>query len=595
MTNIDTQAQLRKLNDLAVVASSLIALAALFFALYWLLWTSVIWFRFHPHLPWRDLFVILRDIIELQGKTLDTSTISSWLAPHYEAHRILLPRLLMLADTKYLGGQNHLFYASGLAGILLITFTTIQAGRAYLEQTPARIFYASVVVIWLASPAHLWNMLNAINISWHLTLGFSLLGFYALTRAHEGPSLEAWLLAITSATLAAFSTFGGVIAFLLLPIYALLFDRSRIVPVLAITGVFCWWYTHGMTSDAQLATEWNVGSPEVIEMIREQARTALDNQTLTAVMYGALDFISWPGAAHDQPWPRIVSATAVIALLLGWVYVFVSAFRRGLYVDRWVVFCLFGASLALGIAMATQLGRVLNHPNHIHGPSMERYQTVVVCFWICWLGICRGLLPNDRPLADIGYAAVASALTISLNNFQGSYLAEEIESSASAADLFSVGEFRAHREVPQRSGNRFTPEVVFSFDQFFSDGNLAYHKHIPELTANGKTLDCKTLGIGPAVNLGSLKTRHVAVAAEAPLHWQVRDLILYREGAYEVRLSPIHQGNFTPGDLIDPEKNYWTSPFPIPNSADTVFQLGVRLISGQKKACLFNLRAALVK
>ncbi len=595
MTDDDSQAQDRKLHDLAVWGSSLFALAALCVALYWLFWTSVIWFRFHPHLPWRDLFVVLRDIIALKGQALDAAALGSWLAPHYEAHRILLPRLLMSADIHLLGGHNHAFYASGLIAMVIIWLLCWGTARSYLEHKSAVLFYACLTLCWLASPAHSWNMINAINTAWHLTMAFSLLGFFALLRPRDGPALGHWLIALVCTILAAFSTFGGVVAVLLLPVYALFFDRQRFILVIILSGLFTWWYTRGMVSDAHLATEWDVGSPEIIELIREQARAALSNHTIPDMLDRTVRFLSWPAASASDIWPRVISAAAAFTVLMTWLAIIVSTFKRGLHVDRWVVFCLLGASLALGIALATQLGRVLDQPNHAHGPSLERYQTVVVCFWICWLGMIRGLMPPDRIWVDLGFAGVAGALTIYLNSMTGAYLNEEIKSSIAAAELYSQGEYRVNRGLSLPVGSRFEPEYVYQFDSFFQDNQAGYHAGIPNLGSEGTGRDCASLGFRSIDFEVDDKSIDLAIAASAPGIWQLRDLVLFRDGEFIVRLTPRHHGDFTPGSLIDPGRNYWGSPLHNALSVRDNYSLMYTQALGRMDYCQLNLSSVLLR
>ena len=49
------------------------------------------------------------------------------------------------------------------------------------------------------------------------------------------------------------------------------------------------------------------------------------------------------------------------------------------------------ALMALGVALAVALGRVIEQPNHAHGPSYERYNTIVAVYWAGVFGLLLGL------------------------------------------------------------------------------------------------------------------------------------------------------------------------------------------------------------
>ena len=136
--------------------------------------TLLLWWRWHPQLPWRDLFVILDGLRPLLA---DAGT-GEWLAflvePHYAAHRIALPRLLVAADLQYFGARNLLLYLVGWVGLLLLWLLPLRlAGHTLGGRTALWWYLAGITGLFLFSPASLWNLANGINSAWHLSLSLA--------------------------------------------------------------------------------------------------------------------------------------------------------------------------------------------------------------------------------------------------------------------------------------------------------------------------------------------------------------------------------------------------------------------------------------
>ena len=201
-------------SPVPVLSERLLVALAVCIAAIWVAWTGATWFRYHPHLPWRDLFLLLAQVRELAELPLSVTALLQWFEPHYGTHRIAIPRLLLLIDTRLLAGQNHAFYAAGWFCLLLMAALYTRMAASYFQQPRTTLFAAALACIWLFSPAHLWNLVNPINVSWHLTLSFSLLAFYLLLHRYRAPRLWVWCIAYLLCALAAFSTFAGVLAWL---------------------------------------------------------------------------------------------------------------------------------------------------------------------------------------------------------------------------------------------------------------------------------------------------------------------------------------------------------------------------------------------
>jgi len=518
-------------------------------AFLWLFWTSVTWFRYHPQLPWRDLFLVLDQVIDLTRAPVSIAAAQQWFEPHYAAHRIAVIRALQWLDVSVLDGQNRAFYLAGWAslGLLLALYTRLS--RQHFTESVSTNFIAALAVIWLFAPAHLWNLVNPVNISWHLALSLSLLAFWIVLRRTAGLRYSDWGIAYLLCTAAAFCNFTGVIAWLLLPVLAWLLQPRAFIHCALASGLLTFFYAQGMSSDAALATQWELGTPEVIEQIREQARSALAANNPWRITVRSLQFLAWPLSEAWSFTAITLSILSVLAWGAGACQVLSARLRGVVTTPPWLIFCLLAMALCLGVALATQLGRVLQHPNHMHGPSYERYQTVVVVYWLslsCFLVASPALLRVPAWIKMLGVLLLAMIV----QQPGGRYLQQEVQSAEVAARLYGEGEQHHINGSQPRAGNRFTPEYVFSFDAFFAERALAYRVDrarpalgvgVPVCTAGRVTLvdDVMTVDVG------------------APWFWLSRSVSVYDQRGYLGRLSPSHLGTFSPLSLLRPRLNPW--------------------------------------
>lgn len=454
----------------SILSQRLLVVAALSLAAFWLMWSTNVWYRFHPHIPWRDQFLLLAQLDQL-------TSISAWLEPHYGAHRIAIPRLLLWLDTHWGAGMNHWYYGAAFMSAAAILVIFYRHARCYFEESAQWLFVTALAVALFFSPAHIWNLSNPINVSWVISLALSLLALTVLLRRDRAPVWRDWLLAFGLTGGAALSTFTGVIAWLLLPLVALVIQPRRAIWILLLSLLLTAWYIQGMSSDAAMATRWDLGSPQLVEEIRQQAQSALAGNTLLHIGEKSLLYLAWPMAA-DYPFLGLsLSLGSLLIFVLGLVQI-LRQYQIRKECDHWLIVCLFLSALCLGVAVATQLGRVMVHPNHAHGPSFERYQSIVLVYWFCIAGLSVSLArPWPRWCQNILWTTML-AITLLIQHPQGRYLDEEVASFEYAAWLFSLGESRTADGHAPTIGNRYSPEYVFSFDPIFSAGQLSYHRRV---------------------------------------------------------------------------------------------------------------------
>jgi len=241
-----------------------------------------------------------------------------------------------------------------------------------------------------------------------------------------------------------------------------------------------------------------------------------------------------------------------------WFRYFQSVARARQNYAPWLSLCLFIATLCLGVALAVQLGRVMEQPNYINGPSFERYNTIVAVYWA---GIFGLLLSSLVSLSDCLRLLLMTLVLVTLNALLrpgGSYLEQEILSVELAAALYTGGETPSLKEKINKKLLRFKPEYVYSFDDFFTARELAYKNPVRPLKTNTGLKDCDPQTIAIAFSPSS---RPGFVTIESQIHglpgYLTRDLLVFSNGRLAARLVPEHRGDYSPMGLLHPSANHW--------------------------------------
>jgi hypothetical protein len=193
----------------------------------------------------------------------------------------------------------------------------------------------------------------------------------------------------------------------------------------------------------------------------------------------------------------------------------------------------------------------------MHGPSYERYQTLVVCYWIFSSGLALSAIAKLhgalKPLGMLGIAAIVWFLIVP----QGSYLKEEIESVEAAAVLYTQGEAAHQAGATPAVGNRFSPGYVFSFDALFKSRALAYRASYDEPSAPSAPPSCRQ---SPA-SIRLMESDDGTLALTVSLPWRLaavtRDIVVLREGKFSTRLQPSRLGDYSPLSLVSAGENAW--------------------------------------
>jgi len=530
-----------------------LAAMGLLIGLGWTLWTANLWFRLHLHLPWRDTRVILHQLV------LALEAGDGWLTDlfgaHYSAHRIAVPRLLVAADLMIGNGQNHLFYSAGwLSVVAILWMYFIVSRQAFRHAVPEQVLLAGLALCFLFGPSQLWNFINPINLSWHITLALSMAAFYCLLRRGAAVRRRDWLMAYGLSSLAAFTTFGGVICWLLLPLAGSRASGRAIMYSLAVSIAFAALYSWNLKADATLVLDWEQGPAEALQRMHEAAAAALEATTPVSVVRRGATMLAWP-LSERYPTPASILVLTSSLLFLPTLIVSVHWRPRGKTgPDNLSMLCLLLAALCIGIALAIQLGRMMQPAeSHIHGPSFERYQTVVGLYWMAFFGL---LLDYARRWPAIGgNAAMLSsiALTWLLMVPGGTYLSQEVASISSAMRIYADGE-RGNLKLT----GAFRPEYLFRFDEFFRSRKIAYRSALRHPPAREAVADCAEVLAWLKSLPGEQPGEIELTLALPPRHFLLtRELWLTAGGERIGRLYPVHTGDSSALALVSAGRNQW--------------------------------------
>ncbi|MEP1471053.1 MAG: hypothetical protein ABJK25_08790 [Halieaceae bacterium] len=580
---------MRKRFQLDLQQAALASLAAISVAtaLLWFFWTVIVWSRWHPELPWRDLFVILDDLKPLLSGELAWKDAQFLFEAHYAAHRITLPRLLVYWDMNLFSGQSHLLYAAGWCSLLFIYLLYSRLVCSYFGQSKALAWFCiGLVGILLFSPAHSWNLINAINTSWHISYALGALAFYLLSRQSGNPGNSVWLLAYSLATVAAFTNFAGVIVWLLLPTLALRSGRRVLILAICTSALMTLSYLNGISSDAEIAASWSAGNPDVAAKIQQAGKIAIENNSLLRVFIGTSRVLCWPLSEARSTLGILFFTTSLLIIAFAWIQFFRAALA-GLRLQPWIEWCLMLATMSLGIGISIQLGRMIEQPNHAHGPSFERYNTIVAMYWMGTFSILLSTLPR-MPMAAKFATMLLSIMTIYLLlSPEGRYLKQEIKSVEKATKLFVAGESPELKEKIDKRMLRFKPEYVYTFEPLFEAKSLAYRAPL-QLKDDPKSVqNCDASSFNALSTVGERDDRkQIQFIFKYPSSMLIRDIIISRDGAFLGRMHPDHLGNYSPRQLVDPAFNRWIGYLNRDSSLDDRMRLTFNLIAGVKHECI---------
>lgn len=369
--------------------------------------------------PFRDLWEVL-PLIEASFAG-QWSWAELW-APYGGAHRLLLPRLLFLADYHLLAGSNRLILSASLACQGLTAWLLFRRVAAAFPADPtARWLGLAAILLTLFGGTQLFNFNYSYDTQWFQATLFSVLAL--LLATDPGLPARPWRylpLIWLAAGLAGLSNMAGLLVW---PVLTLLLAVSPLpraarlasLPVLAaVLAVYGWGLGSG---DAPTPTDFIAANPA----------GWLLGMSLHGIRFVAL----YLGSPLTRHWPLAGGLLAV----LGMAWLLAAGWRQRHAGEAAAALCRLAAALALLVllvALATAWGRVFNG---LSVAVAERYQTTVLLFWLALAlgGIAALAGPHRRWLLPLPVVLLAAGLAY--DHGQSSLKAIQLSNSVRTAHL----------------------------------------------------------------------------------------------------------------------------------------------------------------
>ena len=345
------------------------------------------WVRYHINIPSNDAILQIPLIASALEHGIWSTNLQDWFSIHAGAHRIALIRTLMFVDYRFFAGYGYVSYAVAWLSIALILVVYTRAFRqTYRSETALLIFSTGLALLFLSSHTQFVNLIQIVNTTWYMALGASALAIHMITKTSAPPSFFVFSVAYVLAIIAGLANFGGVIVWLLLPLVIAM--RSISIGLLGglCSGVLLALYLPGIGSDLTTGLK-NFSLPvETLTALEFQPPTLLEQLKNQVVYMFSQTYIGLgsPASQHHPLVANIAVSASLLLIICGWLKVLISKFFDRYRHNAWFELALVMATLCLGIVLSTYL-----EPNFFRGPLLERYQTIVMVYW---LSVCNMLL-----------------------------------------------------------------------------------------------------------------------------------------------------------------------------------------------------------
>lgn len=514
------------------------------------------WMRFHTHFPVKDTLRLTPFVQDVLANGYLSPALNDWLAPHAGAHRITITRLAMVIDHQYFGGQNHFMYAITWLSILAILLVFVTAfKRSYKSESVLLVFIVGISLIFLLSHTQAWNMISAINSSWYLSLAASAISIFLIASSPAPPSSPILVMAYLSAVVAALCNFSGVFIWLLLPI--LIGIRSVRVGLLAavITGLFLVLYMRGITASTIAV---NFLEPSTIEELKFVVTYQLMRGA--DIFSKACAYLGSPLSIDHRKLSTLLVVSSFMVVVAGWRELLKRRFRGQYLENAWFETVLAMATLSLAIAFVTQMGRGV-----IVVPTHERYQTVVMIYWLCICGLIVFFgLEVKKAKSTWRFAATTlclgiAALLLANSPASISRVVKLVEAANRTSTLGFLGV--SDRLTQQGLTPNRTPNALTSLSLYFEKSRSGYWFNVIQQIDFEKSVECDDvdLSILPSNWPGiSVATGHIK---DHWSKWYRQIPVSTVQGKVIGFLTPVFSNKVTPKSLLSGDEQAWEGYF----------------------------------
>ncbi|HEY9036464.1 MAG TPA: hypothetical protein VIM96_07085 [Pseudomonadales bacterium] len=350
--------------------------------------------------PFRDYWEVM-PLIE----TTFTQPISHWpwhelWAPYGGAHRLVIPKLLFIADFHTTGGSNRLILSASILCLMMAAGLIIRRVQQCYGATPMLYLASAISLVTLFSATQLFNLNYSYDTQWFQVTGLSVLALYL--ASHTRLSTHYWPYAVAAMAAGTLASLSNMAGFLVWPPLGLLLwcaahNTTQRLTTAVITLCILIGYLHGLHTSSTAEPfsgvldilGWLLGGmmlfARFIPLYLGSPFTKAAPILAGFITAGALGWVLWQGwRARHRTQPQhalqlLLSAIAVQALL---------------------------------VAMATAWGR---RYYHIDMAMADRYQAIAMLFWLAvGISILMRLQRRHTGLA----IAMTATLTGALMPFQ---------------------------------------------------------------------------------------------------------------------------------------------------------------------------------
>lgn len=344
------------------------------------------WVRYHINIPSNDAIVQIPLIASALEHGIWSTNLQDWFSIHAGAHRIALIRILMFVDYRFFAGYGYVSYAVAWLSIALILVVYTRAFRqTYRSETALLIFSTGLALLFLSSHTQFVNLIQIVNTTWYMALGASALAIHMITKTSAPPTVFVFSVAYVLAIIAGLTNFGGVIVWLLLPLVIAMRSMSIGLIGALCSSVLLALYLPGIASND--TSFINSSLPvETLTTLDLQPLTLLEQLKNQVVYMFSQTYIGLgsPASQHHPLVSKIAVSASLLLIICGWLKVLTSKFFGRYRHNAWFELALVMATLCLGIVLSTYMER-----NLLRTPLAERYQTIVMVYW---LSVCNILL-----------------------------------------------------------------------------------------------------------------------------------------------------------------------------------------------------------
>ena len=344
------------------------------------------WVRYHINIPSNDAIVQIPLIASALEHGIWSTNLQDWFSIHAGAHRIALIRILMFVDYRFFAGYGYVSYAVAWLSIALILVVYTRAFRqTYRSETALLIFSTGLALLFLSSHTQFVNLIQIVNTTWYMALGASALAIHMITKTSAPPTVFVFSVAYVLAIIAGLTNFGGVIVWLLLPLVIAMRSMSIGLIGALCSSVLLALYLPGIASNdtsfinsslpVETLTALDLQPPTLLEQLKNQV-VYMFSQTYIG--------LGSPASQHHPLVSKIAVSASLLLIICGWLKVLTSKFFGRYRHNAWFELALVMATLCLGIVLSTYMER-----NLLRTPLAERYQTIVMVYW---LSVCNILL-----------------------------------------------------------------------------------------------------------------------------------------------------------------------------------------------------------